>query len=297
MGYRTGKLFSRQVKTMKNCLRDVLKNGSRGLSGAFDFRTNDERIASMKLVFTPRPGGLIGLCKVLRFVFGIFAAAGLAQLYGFSQALKNDQKVSLLSVIMLLAVIAVAGLIAGYASHFVTNGCGICASNGDGKSVAVKGLVGVPQEEFLDVMFDLRKMLGTDERVRGMFLEERGKVIDLLSTLRINDNLRSWVANQIASARTLYLLGYKRDGVVDALTKKRIEQEVMSKAFAENSVDHFEKHFNSVASVGSVGETEWCLAGAPNYMLTTDRLLTFDGKKSVKSSALLSEATEITLIM
>jgi len=251
----------------------------------------------MKLVFTPRPGGLIGLCKVLRFVFGIFAAAGLAQLYGFSQALKNDQKVSLLSVIMLLAVIAVAGLIAGYASHFVTNGCGICASNGDGKSVAVKGLVGVPQEEFLDVMFDLRKMLGTDERVRGMFLEERGKVIDLLSTLRINDNLRSWVANQIASARTLYLLGYKRDGVVDALTKKRIEQEVMSKAFAENSVDHFEKHFNSVASVGSVGETEWCLAGAPNYMLTTDRLLTFDGKKSVKSSALLSEATEITLIM
>lgn len=256
----------------------------------------DERITSVKLVFNPRPSGLIGLCKVLRFVFGIFAAAGLAQLYGFSQALKNDQKVSLLSVIMLLAVVAVAGLIAGYASHFVTNGCGIRATMGDGKSVTVKWLAGVPQKEFLDVMFDLRKMLGADESVRKIFVGERGKVLDLLSTLRVNDNLRSWVANQTASARTLYLLGHKRDGVVEAPTMKRIEHEVMSRAFAENSVDHFEKHFNSVASVGSVGETEWCLAGAPNYLLTTDRLLTFDGKKSVKASALLSGVTEMTFI-
>lgn len=96
----------------------------------------------------------------------------------------------------------------------------------------------------------------------------------------------------MAAARCLHLLGTSED---DDAEKKRLDEEVTSSAFAENTLDGFQKHFPSLRVDESVGETEWTVTGDPKYVLTTDRLLIPGASKGTWTAIPLAEVGELTV--
>jgi hypothetical protein len=159
---------------------------------------------------------------------------------------------------------------------------------------AVKWLSSVPEEAFVEAAFNLRKRIGEDANIRETFLMQRAKVIEQLRPLQADENLRGWAANQMAAARSFYVLDVSPGAATSEAEKKRLGEEVFSQAFAENGLDEFLKHFPSFQNAGPVGETEWTIAGGPKYVLTTDRLV-IPRKGQTWSSVPLSEVAELTV--
>ena len=248
----------------------------------------------MQLTYVARPWIIQGFLKVFRFAFGIFAAAGAYQLYQMTQELGRGKSGSGMGLLSLLAIVAIAGCISGISSFFLTEGRSIQASANSMRLATVRWLSSVPEKAFVEAAINMRKRIGEDANVRETFLMQRAKVIDQLRPLQADENLRGWAANQMAAARSFYVLDTSTSPAIGDAERKRLGEEVFSQAFAENGLDEFLKHFPSFHSVGPAGETEWTIAGGPKYVLTTDRLL-IPGRNKTWSSVPLNEVTDLTV--
>jgi len=271
----------------------------------------------MQLRYVSRPWMIKAFLKVLRFVFGIFAAAGAYQLYQMTKEFgKSGSGMILLS---LLAFVVIAGGISATSNLFLTESGSIRASAQGVRLATIKRLPSVPDEAFVEAALDLRKKIEQDTTVRETFLAHRGKVIEQLSALQVDENLRLWAANQMAAARLFYLLGVSIGATTGSsegnrldsgpptlrmspsqaadsdAERKRLGEEVFSQAFAENGLDEFQKQFSSVDNLVAIGETEWTIAGGTKYVLTTDRLLIPGKRNQVWSSVPLRDVAELTV--
>jgi hypothetical protein len=249
----------------------------------------------MRLIYVSRRWIIKAFLKAIRFVAGIFVASGLYLLYQESQELSKGSSGSPMGMLPLLGFVIGAGGIVGVSSFLLDQGRHIYASANGMRLAKVKWLSGVPEEVFVGAALDLRKRIAQEATVRETFLRERGKVLEQLRPLQVDESVRSWTANQMAAARSFYLLGIAPGAAVDGAEKKRLGEEVFSQAFAENGLDEFQKHFPSLQNIGPVGETEWSIAGGPKYVLTTDRLLIPGGRNQGWSSVPLSEVAELTV--
>jgi hypothetical protein len=249
----------------------------------------------MQLTYVSRPWITQAFLKVVRFVFGIFAAAGVYPLYKMLQELGKDKSISGMSLLSLLVVVVIAGGISATSSFFLMQGRSIRASAQGVRLATVKWLSSLPEEFFVRAALNLRKRIGEDASVRETFLMQRAKVIEQLRPLQADENLRGWAANQMAAVRCFCVLDISSGATTDDAERKRLGEEVFSQAFAENGLDEFQKHFPPLHNVGLVGQTEWCIAGTPKYVLTTDRLLIPGKRNQAWSSVPLSEVTELTV--
>lgn len=100
----------------------------------------------MQLTYVSRPWVTQAFLKVVRFAFGIFAAAGAYQLYQMTQEFGKGKSGSGMSLLSLLAVVVIAGGISATSSFLLTeaeasvllrkacdsrrsNGCRTCRKN------------------------------------------------------------------------------------------------------------------------------------------------------------------------
>jgi hypothetical protein len=242
-----------------------------------------------------------GFLKLLRVVFGGmfgFCAIGVWQ---FNSRLHEDrsdrQQTQDLRLELGALGLGIAALtIEETCSHFLKSSGGIRADSNGNRIVTLKRLRSVPEKGMLLAALDLRKRLNSDSVAQEAFLAERAKILEQLSSLQADSNLRSWVANQIAALRCFVILGISPDRAMGRSVTKEEKQEAVSRAFAEGSLDHFEKRFPSFKNVGPVGDEEWCIAGGTEYVLTTERLLVLDKQNRTWSVVHLNEVTALTVL-
>src|SRR5580658_7733199 len=138
----------------------------------------------MQLTYVSRPWITQAFLKVIRFVFGIFAAAGGYQLYQMTQEFGKGKSGSGMSLLSLLAVVVIAGGISATSSFFLTEGRSIRVSAQGVRLATVKWLSNVPEEAFVEAALNLRKRIGEDANIRETFLMQRAQVIEQLRPLQ-----------------------------------------------------------------------------------------------------------------